>query len=151
MPTPRPCQSSKAVPALLTDTGDQSDALQALHAALRKAKGPLVVHNGLLDLLFLYHALVGPLPSTLEVGAASTCGDARWTRPTDAAISIALVGRVSLQRFLADVAALYPSGVVDTKYIAEYHRHEHRSFLSYLFRKRSGSERRPRRRAHAVH
>jgi len=120
-----------------------------LHATLRKAKCPLVVHNGLLDLLFLYHALVGPLPSTLEV-ALGTFGNTRRTGLTDAAISTAFVGCVPSQRFLADVAVLYPSGLVDTKYIAEYHRHEHRSFLSYLFRKR-WQERSTRGHEHAMH
>ena len=56
---------------LLEDVGDQTDALQAILHAIRRARGPLVVHNGLLDLVFLYHALIGPLPASVEVRDAS--------------------------------------------------------------------------------
>jgi target of EGR1 protein 1 len=52
---------------LLEEVGDQTDALQAIWRAVRTARGPLAVHNGLLDLVFLYHALVGPLPAHVEV------------------------------------------------------------------------------------
>ena len=40
------------------------------------------------------------------------------------------------QTFLASAALLFPGQVYDTKFVAEFHQHEVRSFLSYLYRKR---------------
>eukprot|EP00833_Pecoramyces_ruminatium_P004047 jgi/Orpsp1_1/1178079/evm.model.c7180000063948.1 len=72
---------------------------------LRRAKkAPVVVHNGLMDLMFLYQSFFAPLPDKLDI-------------------------------FLSDLAKMFPSGIYDTKYIADYVIRESSSFLSYLFRK----------------
>jgi len=72
---------------------------------LRRArKVPIVVHNGLMDLMFLYQSFFSPLPDKLDI-------------------------------FLADLSKMFPTGIYDTKYIADYVIRESSSFLSYLFRK----------------
>lgn len=42
----------------------------------------------------------------------------------------------TLQTFTADMHSLCSGGLVDTKYIADYHTREKASFLEYIFRKR---------------
>jgi len=65
---------------------------------------PVVVHNGLLDLLFLYHGLFSSLPKKLS-------------------------------EFVADLHAMFPGGLYDTKYVAEFVTREGATYLPYLFRK----------------
>ncbi len=64
----------------------------------------IVVHNGLLDLMFLYHSLYEPLPESLDI-------------------------------FISDLADMFPGGIYDTKYTAEYLDAEESTFLSYIYRK----------------
>ena len=67
-------------------------------------KVPIVVHNGLMDLMFLYQNLYCNLPSI----SAS---------------------------FLADLVDLFPSGIVDTKYVTDFEHLMQASYLEYVFRK----------------
>ena len=67
-------------------------------------KVPIVVHNGLMDLMFLYQNLYCNLP----------------------AISAS---------FLADLVDLFPSGIVDTKYVTDFEHLMPASYLEYVFRK----------------
>ena len=80
-------------------------ALRSLFQELLKAKVPLVVHNGLLDLMFLYHSLYCHLPQDLGTFLAD----------------------------LSDLTE--GGGLYDTKFVAEFLSREKASFLSYLFRK----------------
>jgi target of EGR1 protein 1 len=64
---------------------------------------PLIVHNGLLDLMHLYHHFYSPLPASLETFLAD----------------------------LSDLVK--EGGVFDTKVLADYGSREPASYLSYLF------------------
>lgn len=68
-------------------------------------KCPIVLHNGLLDLIFLYQSFYAQLPPTLPVFIAD-CSE-----------------------------IFHGAGVFDTKYISDFMTRESASFLSLLFRK----------------
>ncbi|KAI9331043.1 ribonuclease H-like domain-containing protein [Zopfochytrium polystomum] len=84
-------------------------ALQRELAAhlLSHPTAPLVLHNGLLDLMFLYHAFYAPLPETLDVFVNN----------------------------IADLRGGSRGGLYDTKYVAEFGQAERVSWLGYLFRR----------------
>ncbi|ORX97829.1 ribonuclease CAF1 [Basidiobolus meristosporus CBS 931.73] len=79
-------------------------AMRQIFRRLLTAKVPVVVHNGLLDIMFLYHGFYACLPRRLDT-------------------------------FLADLSDMFPQGIYDTKYIADYLTREKASFLLYLFKK----------------
>ncbi|RKP09049.1 ribonuclease CAF1, partial [Thamnocephalis sphaerospora] len=83
---------------------DTAASLRHLMGTLITAGRPLIVHNGWLDLLFLYHSFHAPLPAKLG-------------------------------SFVADMCEMFPAGVWDTKYTADYIAREPASFLALLFRK----------------
>ncbi|TPX46987.1 hypothetical protein SeMB42_g03014 [Synchytrium endobioticum] len=92
-----------------TPTSDDSmtnpeQCLRALFQYALSKRVPFIIHNGLLDICFLYEALYTQLPDTLE-------------------------------SFVADLCEMFPGGIYDTKYIADFVDRENTSFLAYLYRK----------------
>ncbi|KAK9766514.1 hypothetical protein K7432_004338 [Basidiobolus ranarum] len=88
-----------------TSKSNKFDAtMRHIFRHLLASKAPVVLHNGLLDIMFLYHGFYASLPKKLDT-------------------------------FLADLSDMFPLGIYDTKYIADYLTREKASFLSYLYKK----------------
>ena len=83
----------------------QTQRLVHLFTRVLLSPAPLILHNGLVDLLFLYHSFYAPLPPTLN----------------------------SFMADLSEM--LGPDGLYDTKAITEYKLGEERSFLEYVYKK----------------
>lgn len=74
-----------------------------MFTVLVSSKVTIILHNGLVDLVFLYHSLYAELPPNLST-------------------------------FISDLEMMFPKGVYDTKYIAEFSLRMAASFLEFVFR-----------------
>ncbi|KAJ3300210.1 Target of EGR1, member 1 (Nuclear) [Borealophlyctis nickersoniae] len=83
---------------------DSNHIMRSIFHHVLERNVPVCLHNGLLDLLFLYQSFYAELPAQLG-------------------------------SFNADLTEMFPGGLYDTKYIAEFVTREKASFLAYLFRK----------------
>ena len=100
---------AKAIPystprAKVKETAKDVNKISDLFFEILRSSKPIVLHNGILDLVFLYQNCYTDLPS-------------------------------SLSTFLADLSVMFSAGVIDTKYIAEYHIGCNATYLNYIFKK----------------
>ena len=79
-------------------------SVRDLFVEISHSKKPVCLHNGFIDLIFLYQNFYAKCPNN------------------------------SL-KFLADLEEMFPGGLYDTKYIADFHAHSSASFLQYLYKK----------------
>ncbi|KAF0449770.1 ribonuclease CAF1 [Gigaspora margarita] len=86
------------------NSNDPNAILRSIFFHILTRNVPIVVHNGFLDLIYIYYSFYAELPEKLST-------------------------------FIADLTEMFPAGIVDTKYIADYVTREKSSFLAYLFRK----------------
>lgn len=84
----------------------ENETLSVRHifSKILEHRKPLIVHNGLLDMIFLYQSFYCDLPKKNDT-------------------------------FAADLDDLFPLGVYDTKYLAEFHQSMPATYLEYLFKK----------------
>ena len=96
-------QYSKGLSYYRGDDKNEPSLLRQIFSELIIHQKPIVLHNGFIDLVFLYQNLYAQLP-------------------------------VSLEAFIADLAEMFPQGIYDTKYLADYVCRIPSSFLEFVFK-----------------
>ncbi|KAJ3021317.1 Target of EGR1, member 1 (Nuclear) [Thoreauomyces humboldtii] len=81
------------------EKGSMSQMMRKIFIHIASRNVPVIVHNGFLDLLFIYRSLYAELPKLSEV-------------------------------LLADLSAIFPGGLYDTKFISEFVEREKATYLS---------------------
>ena len=82
----------------------EENRLRNIFSEIIRNKKKIVLHNGFVDIIFLYQNLYSQLPKTLPA-------------------------------FLADLCEMFPNGIYDTKYIADYVCRIPSTFLEFIFKK----------------
>ncbi|XP_028392038.1 target of EGR1 protein 1-like [Dendronephthya gigantea] len=98
---------AKAIPYSTPNVKDakkDGNTISELFFEILRSSKPIALHNGIMDLVFLYQNFYTDLPS-------------------------------SLSTFLADLSVMFNAGVIDTKYIAEFHAGCSATYLNYIFKK----------------
>ncbi|XP_045585446.1 target of EGR1 protein 1 [Procambarus clarkii] len=83
---------------------DETPNVRNLFTTILQYQKPIVIHNGLLDLAFLYQSFYADLPKKVDT-------------------------------FAADLTDMFPCGIYDTKYIAEFHQSLPATYLEYLYKR----------------
>lgn len=83
---------------------DEGPNVRHLFSTLLEHRKPVVIHNGLMDLAFLYQSFYADLPKKADT-------------------------------FAADLSDMFPSGIYDTKYMAEFHQSMPATYLEFLYKK----------------
>lgn len=106
---------------------DKGVHIRALFTELLRAKKPLVLHNGLIDMVFLYQ--VGQLVENL--------GDSSSANEPVCGVLQSFYAHLPerLATFTADLSEMFPAGIYDTKYVCEFELRLAASYLEYAYKK----------------
>lgn len=129
---------ASSVSALLRfDQGGSDDRgvhIRALFTELLRAKRPLVLHNGLIDMAFLYQV---PLLGGESGERVHSDANAASSPSPFVVFCQSLYAHLPerLATFTADLSEMFPAGIYDTKYVCEFELRLAASYLEYAYKK----------------